>query len=66
MKIDFFSLEAGVVVLSFAIFAILAALKIGGYIGLSWWLITAPIWGLALLSLIVVLVALILLRNEKD
>lgn len=35
-----------------ALFLILLVLKLTGYIALSWWWITAPLWGTVLFGLI--------------
>jgi hypothetical protein len=33
------------------LFIVLLVLKLTGYIAWSWWLITAPLWGVALLTM---------------
>lgn len=45
---------------------VLAALKLGGFIALSWWWVTAPIWVNLLLAVLLVLWANIYFNHLKD
>ena len=49
-----------------AVAIVLAALKLGGFIGLSWWWVTAPIWVNLLLAVALVVWANIYFKHLKD